>query len=228
MARKRMLTPPYVPRNGFRSVLDLIQSHRAGEVVARSELHKRGLSSHLSYPALAALHFLGLVDDEGRLTGEHKCFSRENPDREAKEAVVRRAYAKFFDQAALPARNVTELKQEFQRVYELSSRLINSAFPLFHYLAEDAGIALTAVSGAPSSKAASQGDVPVPAGEETPDEASGQVAGSSSVPARATLGGCQIVLNLQVGKYTTEKDIIKMVKTANRALHLLKKSGTLR
>ena len=38
-------------------------------------------------------------------------------------------------------------------------------------------------------------------------------------------GGVQIAVTIQVNKYTNEKDIIRMVKTAKRAVHLLKKSG---
>jgi len=32
----------------------------------------------------------------------------------------------------------------------------------------------------------------------------------------------QFVISLQVNKFTTEKDIIKMVRTAKRAIHLIK------
>ena len=44
-------------------------------------------------------------------------------------------------------------------------------------------------------------------------------------PLRIRHTGYQIVINLQVTKYTSEKDLIKMVRTANRAIHLLKKAG---
>jgi hypothetical protein len=37
--------------------------------------------------------------------------------------------------------------------------------------------------------------------------------------------GYQIVLNVQVTKYTTEKDILKMIRVANRAIHLARKAG---
>ncbi len=82
MAKKRAATPPYVPRKGLRTVLDHLQSRKAGEVLTREELHKRGLSAHLTYPALAALRFIGLLDEKDRLTGKHQAFDREKPDHE--------------------------------------------------------------------------------------------------------------------------------------------------
>jgi len=45
MSRKHSNTPPYVPRAGFRAVLDSIQNHKPGEVIRRDVLHKKGLSS---------------------------------------------------------------------------------------------------------------------------------------------------------------------------------------
>jgi len=45
------------------------------------------------------------------------------------------------------------------------------------------------------------------------------------VPLRVKHTGYQIVLNLQVTKYTSEKDIQRMIRTANRAIHLMRKAG---
>jgi len=74
MARKRANTPPYVPRKGLRGVLDQLQIHATGDTITRDELHKRGVSAHLIYPAMAALRFLGLLDPSDTLTGRHKAF----------------------------------------------------------------------------------------------------------------------------------------------------------
>ena len=228
MPKKRVSTPPYVPRKGLRAVLDSIQARQEGEVLTREELHKRGLSSHLTYPALAALRFLGVLDDQDRLTGKHAPFNRENPDLKAQQEIIRSAYSDFFEQVPLPVRTLDELKDKFQAVYELSDRVINSAFPLFQYLAQEAGIQLTAegarapILDEPRHAVHHKEGGPEVEGEVT--DAMIQRLGNDE-PLRIRHTGYQIVINLQVTKYTSEKDLIKMVRTANRAIHLLKKAG---
>jgi hypothetical protein len=226
MAKKSLATPPYVPRKGLRAVLDQVQSQPAGTAVAREDLHKRGLSSHWTYPALAALRFLKILDEDDRLTGRHIAFNRENPDRPAQQALLREAYSDFFDEVRLPLADDEELRAKFQEVYKLSERVANSACPVFEMLASEAGLKLTAATSLPAKEAqlepqAGEGAGDAQAAPETelvrrlgPDE-----------PVRIRHTGYQIVINLNVNKYTTEKDLIRMVRTANRAIHLLKKSG---
>lgn len=236
MARKRAQTPPYVPRKGLRAVLDQLQVHGHGDVITRDELHKRGVSAHLIYPAMAALRFLDLLDEGDHLTGRHRAFSRETPDRAVQEEVVREAYADFFDQVPLPVESVDALKSRFQQVYELSDRVINSAFPLFQYLAQEAGIALTPQgTRAPIADEEGGGAPAAPPHVTIPEDAPEEDRALLRMAATEGLGteqgirirhtGYQIVLNLQVTKYSTEKDIIRMIKTAKRAIHLLKKAG---
>lgn len=228
MPKKRVSTPPYVPRKGLRAVLDNIQARQEGEVLTREELHKRGLSSHLTYPALAALRFLGVLDDQDRLTGKHAPFNRENPDLKAQQELIRSAYSDFFEQVPLPVGTLDELKDKFQAVYELSDRVINSAFPLFQYLAQEAGIPLTAEGArAPILDEPRQAvHSKEPGGEEAGEVTDAMIQRlGADEPLRIRHTGYQIVINLQVTKYTSEKDLIKMVRTANRAIHLLKKAG---
>lgn len=226
MAKKTVATPPYVPRKGLRAVLDQVQSQPAGTAVAREDFHRRGLSSHWTYPALAALRFLKILDEDDRLTGRHVAFNRENPDRQAQQALLREAYSDFFDEVRIPLAGDDELRRQFQEVYKLSERVANSACPVFEMLASDAGLKLTSAPSLPSKEAQ-----PGPsAGEEAGE---GQAASETELvrrqgadePVRIRHTGYQIVINLNVNKYTTEKDLIKMVRTANRAIHLLKKSG---
>jgi hypothetical protein len=230
MVKKGSSTPPYVPRKGLKAVLDQIQAHGAGELLAREDLHRRGLSSHWTYPALAALRFLGILDDEDRLTGRHRAFDREKPDLPAQQALLKEAYAEFFEQTQLPLADEEASRRKFQEVYKLSERVANSAFPIFEMLASDAGLHLTAApapgeapsgGGEPSPSAAG----PDPRAEEGDPGADVLQRASRDEPVRIRHTGYQIVINLQVTKYTTEKDLIKMVRTANRAIHLLKKAG---
>jgi hypothetical protein len=230
MVKKGSGTPPYVPRKGLKAVLDQVQAHKAGELLAREDLHKRGLSSHWTYPALAALRFLGILDENDRLTGLHPAFDREKPDRPAQQALLREAYSDFFEHVELPVANEEALRQRFQEVYKLSERVANSAFPVFEMLASEAGIQL-AVQPAAGNAGEAREERPArehsdePAASEVLSELGELQRAAHEEPVRIRHTGYQIVINLQVTKYTTEKDLIKMVRTANRAIHLLKKAG---
>ena len=232
MAKKRADTPPYVPRKGLRSVLDHIQSRAAGDLLTREELHKRGLSAHLTYPALAALRFIGLLDDKDRLTGKHLAFNRDAADIPTQANLIREAYGDFFEAASLPADDVEVLKDQFQKVYELSDRVINSAFPLFQYLAQEAGISLVrGGTGAPIADEPRHVVHPAAHLQDLEGDLltiSAERLAQGEEPLRIRHTGYQIVINLQVTKHTTEKDIIKMVRTANRAVHLIRKAGDTR
>jgi hypothetical protein len=225
MTRKPANTPPYVPRKGLRAVLDHAQVHKAGETLSRDELHKRGLSSHWTYPALAALRFLGILDDDDRLTGKHLAFNPEKPDLDTQKKLILKAYSDFFDNVKLPLANLDALKNKFREVYGLSERVTNSAFPIFQSLADESGIELVrqgAQAGATSdADRKSDGSQTQTAGIGDGDAA----LLSGDVPLRVRHTGYQVVINLQVTKYTTEKDLIKMIRTANRAIHLMKKAG---
>jgi hypothetical protein len=227
MARKHTDTPPYVPKKGLIEILEQIQIHKEGDLIEGEELHKRGVSKHLIYPAMAALRFLGLLDQTDHLIGHHKIFSREKPDRDAQKKVVRDAYCDFFENAVLPLESDDVLKSRFQEIYGLSERLMNSSFPLFEYLAEGSGITLchknNGQGGSSSVSAADAGRDPGNPGAH-PSRTEGEF-GEDEAVAKTRHGGVQVVVTIQVSKYTNEKDIIKMVKTAKRAVHLLKKSG---
>ena len=230
MVKKGSGTPPYVPRKGLKAVLGQIQAHKAGELLAREDLHRRGLSSHWTYPALAALRFLGILDESDHLTGRHPAFDRERPDLPAQQVLLREAYADFFEHVQLPVPDEGVLRQKFQEVYKLSERVANSAFPIFEMLTAEAGLQLMA-QPAPGEAREEREERPrrenlgePPAPEGATDAELVQRAGREE-PVRIRHTGYQIVINLQVTKYTTEKDLIKMVKTANRAIHLLKKAG---
>lgn len=232
MARKATKTPPYVPRKGLRAILDHVQNHAPGEVLSKEELHKRGLSSHWTYPALAALRFLGILDEGDRLTGKHLAFSPDKPDRPAQRAILKEAYADFFEVASLPMASLEEIRKAFQEIYDLSERVTVSAFPIFQMLTEEAGMELVRGEARPPSPPQEETPregpppaqrPPVPSGDEEESLLKRASLGEDAVRIRHT--GYQIVLNLQVTKYTTEKDIIKMIRTANRAIHLMKKAG---
>jgi len=229
MARKAVGTPPYLPRKGLKAVLDQVQVHKAGDMLAREDLHRRGLSSHWTYPALAALRFLGILDDEDRLTGRHTAFDREKPDKAAQQALLKEAYSEFFDQIQLPVANEETLRQKFLEIYKLSERVSNSAFPIFVMLATEAGVplALEPPSGGPEERKEHRDEAPVEdaASIDGLSEAELLQRMAREEPVRIRHTGYQIVINLQVTKYTTEKDLIRMVRTANRAIHLLKKAG---
>ena len=143
MAKKRTDTPPYVPRKGLRTVLDHIQSRAAGDLLTREELHKRGLSAHLTYPALAALRFIGLLDDQDRLTGKHLAFKPGHGGHPYAGGSDPRSLRRLL-RCRIPSgrRHGRAQGTVPEGLHDLSDRVINSSFSLFQYLAQEAGIAL--------------------------------------------------------------------------------------
>lgn len=231
MAKKHLDTPPYVPKKGLIEVLEAIHGHKKGDVITRDELHKRGVSSHLIYPAMSALQFLGLIDEKGTLLGGHEVFGRENPDKDVQKKIIMNSYNAFFDEAKLPLGNEEEIESKFKEVYNLSEKLMNSAYPLFRYLVEEAKIEIVKKKAEDKEKRKKEEDkVSKKLQEEekllsenfTNDE---KQLSEEEIISRHRQHVVQIVVSIQVNKYTTEKDITKMVKIAKRAIHLVKKSG---
>ncbi|MCX7830990.1 MAG: DUF5343 domain-containing protein [Acidobacteria bacterium] len=231
MARKRSTeTPPYVPKKGLTEVLEAVQAHKKGDVITKEELHKRGVSSHLIYPAMGALRFLGLIDENGTLLGGHEAFGRENSDKDLQKQIIMNSYKDFFEEAKIPFTSEEEIKEKFQEVYNLSEKLTGSCYPLFKHLAEEAGIDL--IIKADFSKNEKEEETgSIPEVEIKEEKLSSETAGEDKqafeeeVVGKHRHLGVQVVVTIQVNKYTTEKDIIKMVKTAKKAIHLIRKSG---
>ncbi len=231
MAKKRSTeTPPYVPKKALLDVLEAISGHKKGDVITKEELHKRGISSHLIQPAISALRFLGLLDESGILLGGHEAFGRENPDKKMQKQIIQNSYRSFFDEVDLPLNSEEELKDKFQEVYGISEKLMGSCFPLFLYLAEESGLTVLKVDN--SEKNEGEGEQKNISEKENREEklSSQFTSEEKQVIEEETIGkhkhtGVQVVVTIQVNKYTTEKDIMKMVRTAKKAIHLIRKSG---
>ena len=219
MRKKTSSTPPYVPRKGLRAVLDFSQRLKTGDILLREDLHKRGVSAHWTYPALASLRFLGLLDASDHLTGLHIAYAPENPDKSAQKHIIRKAYNAFFSKVDIPLSDLQSVRERFMNIYDLSERVTNSAFPIFVYLTDEAGIRL--VDSEKKTAEKKHAASPPPVDED-------KVVSSSTnleYPVQIRHLGYQVVINLQVTKFTTEKDLMKMIRTANRAVHLMKKAG---
>lgn len=225
MTKKHTETPPYVPKKGLIEVLEVIALHKKGDVITRDELHKRGVSSHLIYPAMAALKFLGLLDESGMLTGGHEAFSKVSPDVNKQREIIERSYSDFFENVKLPLSSEEEAEKKFQEVYGVSERLMKSSFPLFYYLAKEAGIEIIKVrekfyENKEQEKATLQIENDSVEKEKTTEGLDIKVE-ETNVRSKTAI---QFVVSIQVNKFTTEKDIVKMIKTAKKAIHLLKKT----
>jgi len=231
MARKRSLeTPPYVPKKGLTDVLEAIQGHKRGDVLTKEELHKRGVSSHLVYPAMSALRFLGLIDENGTLLGGHEAFGRENSDKDLQKEIIMNSYKEFFEGVEIPLKSEEDVRARFQEVYSLSEKLMTSCYPLFMQLAGEAGIELVKEIEAPKGEKKEEKEV-VSESKDKEEKLSSEFSSDEKeafeeeIVGKHRHSGVQVIVTIQVNKYTTEKDVIKMVKTAKKAIHLVKKSG---
>lgn len=231
MARKRSTEkPPYIPKKSLIDVLEAIQGHKKGDVLTKEELHKRGVSFHLVNPAMSALRFLGLMDENGTLLGGHKFFRRENSDKASQKEIIINSYKEFFEKVKIPLESKEDIRAKFQEVYNLSDKLMVSCYPLFEQLAEEAGIVLVKENETKKPERKEEKNIISETKDKEENLSSRISANEEQVFEEDFVGkhrhsGVQVVVTIQVNKYTTEKDIIRMVKTAKKAIHLVKKSG---
>lgn len=233
MVRKSSETPPYIPKKGLLEVFEVLQLHKKGDVITKDELHKRGISTHLIYPSLAALKFLKLIDENGTLLGGHEAFSVTNPDIELKKAIVMSAYKDFFDEVNLPLDSLDEIQKKFKEVYGISERLANSAFPIFEFLCKEAEIKLLKEKNElkemikeariliEEEEKGEKKEEEKKVEEKKEDESEEEILLKTFMKEKIP-----VLITLQINKYTTEKDVIKMVKTAKKALLYLQKGET--
>lgn len=230
--RKIFTTPPYVPRTGFKQLMEVIYTKQTGEILQKDDLVKRKVSTHLIYPSLAALRFLKVIDKDDRLLGPHAYFSPVEPNKGGISETVKKAYGDFFDNAKLPSANIEELQSAFSQTYELSERLSNSAFPFFLWMAELGEIELLGNGNPATMKLISEIEKPQVIHNQTINPISAvkehEPAEISDIPLedmRVRHTPFQIVLHLTINKFSSERDIIKMIRTAKKAIQIYRKTG---
>lgn len=159
--------PPYLAVSRMDKVLELARTRTLNEV-STSLFSTYGFSTTDAALAVKFLKFIGAVDDDGKATETMKELRWEAEDRrkQAFASIVRNAYAKLFDAVKEPYNLPrTELADEFKVQYNQSTRITETALPVFLKLCEYAGFVEAGTVGSRTVK---------PRGEKKPNEASGR------------------------------------------------------
>ncbi|MFC2171733.1 hypothetical protein ACFLU6_03760 [Acidobacteriota bacterium] len=108
-----------------------------------TKLTKGNISTNAAYPVLHALRFLGFIDDEHRITGEHQIFFKPEEDKKRYlEKLVTTKYGPLLERLSLPITDMEDLLNVFQETYGSaeSVTVLNQSF--FLWICKEAGILL--------------------------------------------------------------------------------------
>lgn len=132
------LVPPYLSISKLNKVIEIFSTRNITEITSK-ELKGYGFGESDSYLAIAALKFLGLLDNEGNVNRElsKKLQLKGSPKLEALKDIVKKSYSLIFDRVPDPfSISNDELHNEFKIQYNLTPRLATTAIPAFLWLSE--------------------------------------------------------------------------------------------
>ena len=133
-------TAPYAPVNNVLTVIRRLRDYGLPEILSFGELQRIGIPSGNAPRTLAALRFLGLVDEEGQRADAFDRLGRSKSDEynETLAEIVRAAYAHVFG-IVDPAQNSDiEIADAFRGVEPERQR--DKMITLFMGLCREAGI----------------------------------------------------------------------------------------
>ncbi|MEM7246983.1 MAG: DUF5343 domain-containing protein [Acidobacteriota bacterium] len=129
---------PYCTVKGFSRCLDILRESRP-EIVDRKLLIERGLSQHAVYPVLGALRYLGLLNDEGRLTDSIEAFL-DDTDIQGRREIVEKAYTDLLAVVTFPVGDREEIDSILKEQFDCASGVVAFCSTLFLWLAAEAGM----------------------------------------------------------------------------------------
>lgn len=136
-----IINPPYGSVNRLRYVFDMLSTHNFPQLTS-SLLKSRGFSGTDAFQVIAALKFLGVIDNDGNKTDKMaKLQLRGEEKTTAILEILKGAYARLFETVQEPNKlNKDDLYNDFISVYGLSGRLASTAVPNFLWLCKEAGL----------------------------------------------------------------------------------------
>jgi hypothetical protein len=140
------LKPPYGPVKSYSDFFDLCERLKI-EKVDTEFLRTHGISSEGNeYKAVLGLRFLGLLNEDGTVTGKMKNLNVEGePFQKALDNIIREAYKGLFDtvkdlEKAKPQDIINCFRGD---PYAMSPTMAREATKIFVFLAQKAGIPLS-------------------------------------------------------------------------------------
>lgn len=133
--------PPYGSVSRLRQALNLLATHNFSQI-GTEEFINRGYSTTDAFQTVAALKFLGIINQDGQRTEKMTNLQLKGEERtKAMEEIVKMAYSKLFETVQEPNKlGKDELFNDFVSVYQLSTRLATTAVPNFLWLCSEAGL----------------------------------------------------------------------------------------
>jgi len=138
----KVLQPPYLSISRLNKLYDLISSRSLSEINTEY-LTNYGFSKPDAYLGVAALRFLGIIDDKGKTNELIRKFQLRGEQREKEISdIIKKAYKSLFDIVERPQDlSVDDLANEFLHAYKISSRRVaDPGVRAFLFLCEQAGL----------------------------------------------------------------------------------------
>jgi uncharacterized protein DUF5343 len=139
-------SPIYVGLPTLKKLIEILSTRNFSKITP-NDLQQRGFAQSVSFQIISGLRFLDILDFEGNTTEKARILTMQGAGKQEKmEAWIREAYKKLFDtvpNAETLSKN--ELHDEFMAVYDVSSRLADTAAPAFLWLSSLAGLKVTEV-----------------------------------------------------------------------------------
>jgi len=204
---KRRGRPGYARVSAFQKVWRHIRSLRL-EAVDHRTLGVVGVKGSTAAECLAALRFLGLVAEDGKVSEGYQALHSGSGD--ALANVIDRAYHQLLSICPIPAVSRKQLESGMRHAYDLKEgRMANAAAALFEWLYEQTGRqAVMAVATAPVRAPAK-----VPShGPARPTE--------RRAPYQTPSASGSVLFALTITSQTTEAEIRSMLKRVAQACRL--------
>lgn len=134
-------TVPYAPWSQFKHFLDKMKMLNP-RIIDSAYLKSNQMGGQQPGPLMTAIQFLGLVDSDGTPTErlEQLRVRGEQQYSQALEKVIKDAYSELFNAVNVEEADRDTIYNQIRSVYQCSTRLAETATPLFLALAHEAGM----------------------------------------------------------------------------------------
>lgn len=220
---RKATRPPYAPLKGVRDFFEKVASKAPPTRVDRSYLASIGVAASNEQHLIAALKFLGLIDEGGRPAKSFDVLYLRGPERRrAMQNLLRQAYPSLFSgELELGTVSRAEIHDHFVRRFQMHGQMARKASALFVLLCTLGGITMAAelaevTRGTAPERSISRvrrGNpraVTVPEGEDEPREGVGEQ--------RNPLGSSGLPIVITLDSSMSEDEIVDFLQRIKRAV----------
>ncbi len=176
------------------------------KVIDRSYLEANKMGGQYPSLLLGTIRFLGLINEKGEVTDKLDSIKVKGDEqyKAALRRIVTEAYKDIFEACDVESADRDLIYNQMRAVYNCSTRIADSATPLFLALCEEAGIKIgEREQKAPVAKRSQEGRAKRP-----------EVAARKAVPAGSSL---PYILSIAITPEMSEDDILNILLKAEKA-----------